>query len=129
MSKFIKKILVARKVTEGEKVVIIDPKNENSKLAEMLGDYVIRVSDIESIFKKTHDIDKFIDEYREFIVWLNNKYPSFNEDIKKNYWIQRIIREHNEILMELRNIVKDEVEEDRYLIHNKEKINKICGNK
>lgn len=86
-------------------------------------DEVIKTKDIELIFERTKDIDKFIDEYRELIVWLNNKYPTFEEDIKMDWWIQRIIKEHDEILVDLRSIVTSE--ENKYLGSNEEKINKI----
>ena len=86
-------------------------------------DEVIKVKDIELIFKRAKDIDKFIDEYRELIIWLDNKYSTFKEDIKEDYWIQRIIKEHDEVLVDLRSIISSE--ENKYLVFNEEKINKI----
>ena len=68
----------------------------------------ISVEDFELIFRKERDIDKFINEYRELITWLNEKYPSFKEDVKDDYWIQRIIEDHDEILINLRELIKDE---------------------
>lgn len=66
----------------------------------------ISVEDFKLIFSKDRDIDKFISEYRELITWLNEKYPSFKDDIKEDYWIQRIIEEHDEILINFREFVK-----------------------
>ena len=81
------------------------------------------LEDIELVFRKTKDIDKFISEYRELILWLNNKYSSFKEDIKEEYWIERIIKEHEEVLVDLRNVIK--LEEEKYLICKHGKINNI----
>lgn len=83
------------------------------------------IEDIESIFNKTRDIDKFIDEYRELIIWINIKYPSFKHQIEKDYWIKRIIKEHDEILMDLRSMIKGEIKEPEYLLHNKEQVERM----
>lgn len=80
----------------------------SSKSEKNKDDKKIKVKDVELIFSTTKDIDKFIDEYRELIIWLDNKYPTFNEDIKRDWWIQRIIKEHDEVLVDLRCLVKDE---------------------
>lgn len=66
MNNFIKKTSIARNVTEGKKVVIIDPKNEYSKLAEMLGGEVITIdpNNLSSInpFELENDDNKNIEQ-------------------------------------------------------------------
>lgn len=81
------------------------------------------LEEIELVFRKTKDIDKFISEYRELILWLNNKYSSFKEDIKNEDWIERIIKEHEEVLVDLRNVLK--LEKEKYSICRYSKINEI----
>lgn len=81
------------------------------------------LEEIELVFRKTKDIDKFISEYRELILWLNNKYSSFKEDIKNEDWIERIIKEHEEVLVDLRNVLK--LEKEKHSIYKYSKINEI----
>jgi hypothetical protein len=59
-------------------------------------------------FIKCKSFSKFIDEYIELIEYLENKYPSFKDDINKDFWILRIIKEHYQILLSLSDFLPNE---------------------
>lgn len=64
--------------------------------------------DFVNIFNICKDYAKFIDEYIELLEYIDNKYPNFKDDINKDWWIKRIIKDHFRILVSLSDYLPEE---------------------